>query len=145
MILVHRLILSHCCPLYLQPISSPLSHGPSYPVTPPNKPQDLATALLILEGDKYTRILPADYISYLQHQPPKGNVEAAFQMNHRIINWVKYGVLNYDKLEDRIEVLKFLVFTAEVMSPVDTVDIICTDYGYRNLVNCVISHPCQRL
>jgi son of sevenless-like protein len=72
----------------------------------------------MLEGDKYTRILPEDCISHLQPQSGKSNViKATYDTNNKIVNWVKQGVLRCDDLEDRSEVLKFFVHTAEVKLP----------------------------
>ena len=69
----------------------------------------------MLEGDKYTRILPADYISYFQHQSGNNNIRDAFETNNSITYWVKQQVLRCDDLQSRSDVLTFYVYTAEVM------------------------------
>jgi hypothetical protein len=142
------LALSHCRLLQLQspPNSPALPRPPASPaITQPTEPRDLAIALVILEGDKYTRILLGDCISHLQQQSGKNNIQAAYETNNRIVNWVKQGVLRVDDLENRSEVLKFFVHTAEVMLlPVwlESSELIPTS---RNHVNSAISRLCQRL
>jgi son of sevenless len=79
---------------------------------------------VILEGDKYTRILPADCISHLQGQSGKSTIKAASETNNKIVNWVKQGILRCDSLENRSEVLKFFVYTAEVQSNTGVVHIV---------------------
>lgn len=79
----------------------------------PTNARELAIALSKLEGDKYARILPTDYISYFQHG--SGNaVKAAFEMNNKVASWVKQSILRYDDLGKRSEILKFFIYTAEV-------------------------------
>jgi hypothetical protein len=80
----------------------------------PTKSRDLAVALLILEGDKYTRILPADYISYFQQE--ENNIRDVLETNNSIVYWVKQAVLRCDNLEARSKVLRLLIYTAEVIS-----------------------------
>jgi len=79
----------------------------------PTKPRDLAIALLMLEGDMYTRILPADYISYFQQQPGENTVRDVLETKYKITCWVQQVILSYDKLGERSELLKFFVSTAE--------------------------------
>jgi son of sevenless len=79
----------------------------------PTNARELAIALSKLEGDKYSRILPADYISYFRHGS-RNTVKAAYEMNNKIISWVKQSILRYDDLEKRSEILKFFVYTAMV-------------------------------
>jgi hypothetical protein len=73
----------------------------------------------MLEGDKYTRILPADCISYFQQQSGKNNVRDALETNHAITCWVQQAVLNLDDFRERSKVLSFFVNTAEVMRHID--------------------------
>jgi son of sevenless-like protein len=79
---------------------------------------------VILEGDKYTRIFPADCISHLQGQSGKSTIKAASETNNKIVNWVKQGILRCDGLENRSEVLKFFVHTAEVQLYLGVVHIV---------------------
>jgi len=79
---------------------------------PPN-PRDLAIALMMLEGEKYTRIIPGDYISYLQHPEANNNIAIACRTNYQIVNWVKHNVLGSDDLRTRNAVLEFFVHAAE--------------------------------
>jgi len=92
--------------------SRPQTATPSKSIEP-SKSQDLAIGLLILEGDKYTRILPADYISYFTQQSGTNHVGDAFDTNHMITHWVKYTILNCHDLEERSRLLSFFVDTAE--------------------------------
>jgi len=94
------------------PLTPPLSSHPAIP-RPPN-PQDLAIALVVLEGDNYTRILPRDYISFLQHPEANNNIEIARNTNRQIVNWVKYSILRYDDLTMRRDTLQFFVHAAQV-------------------------------
>jgi hypothetical protein len=119
---------------YLRPITPRRSH--STRITQPTKARDLAIALLILEGDKYSRIHPADYISYFQQQPGENNVRDALITKQNIAYWVKHAVLRCDKLEERTGQLKFFVYTAEVTGHVDAVHITWADHCIRrNLAN----------
>ncbi|CAA7267623.1 unnamed protein product [Cyclocybe aegerita] len=76
------------------------------------KPQDLAIALTLLEGDKYKALLPSDYIAHLGQHQGYNNVKAAYTTNNKIIAWVKDSVLHYDSVEKRADVLKFFINTA---------------------------------
>ncbi|KAJ3507608.1 hypothetical protein NLJ89_g6206 [Agrocybe chaxingu] len=76
------------------------------------KPQDLAIALTLLEGDKYKALLPSDYIAHLGQHQGYNNVKAAYTTNNKIITWVKDSVLHYDSVEKRADVLKFFINTA---------------------------------
>jgi len=69
----------------------------------------------MLEGDKYTSILPSDYISYLRHPETNDNVNIAYKTNHQIANWVKHSILRTDDRKMRRGRLEFFVRTAEVM------------------------------
>ncbi|KAJ7470512.1 ras guanine nucleotide exchange factor domain-containing protein [Mycena latifolia] len=75
-------------------------------------PRDLAIALALLEGDKYSSILPADYIRHLRKLEGPNRVDAASVENNRIILWVKKSVLTPSRVETRAEVLKFFVNAA---------------------------------
>lgn len=83
-------------------------------ISQPTEPHDLACALFILEGEKYTSILPADCISHLRGESGNNNIKLASDTNNKIINWVKQGILRQDDLDTRTQVLKFFVNTAEV-------------------------------
>lgn len=78
-------------------------------------PKDLAFALAIMEGDNFRHILPSDYVSHLRRQEPN-NVRSACKTNDQIRIWVIYSILRYDRLEERTDVLKFFVETANVIS-----------------------------
>ena len=69
----------------------------------------------MLEGDRYARILSSDYISYLKEKK-NDNIQAAYNTNNNIINWVTYSVLRYDNVEERSNTLIFFVNTAEVIA-----------------------------
>jgi son of sevenless-like protein len=113
--LFQLLILSHlCAPLLQPPPNCPSLLNPAISRSVNPEPQDLAIALMILEGDNYARIIPGDYISYLRRLGGISNIQAACTTNDRIINWVKHGVLRNDDLETRSNVLKFFVNTALV-------------------------------
>jgi son of sevenless-like protein len=78
-------------------------------------PQDLAIALAMLEGDKYTEILPCDYIYHIQCSEGNENINAALNANDKIVYWVQHDVLRHDDLKTRRDVLNFFVYTAEVV------------------------------
>ena len=64
-------------------------------------PLELAVALALLEGDKYTAIAPFDYIANLRGHAGYNNVEGAYATNNKIIFWVKDSVLHFDTVEKR--------------------------------------------
>lgn len=68
-----------------------------------------------LEGEKYSRIRPRDYISYLRDRTADNNVQVALKTNDHIRNWVEYSILRCDHLRKRSDILKFFALTAEVM------------------------------
>lgn len=76
-------------------------------------PRDLAIGLTLMEGDLYNAILPTDYLVHLRRRPAT-NVDTASAMNNKIILWVKKSILHYDKLENRADVLRFFINTAQV-------------------------------
>lgn len=101
-----------------QPISPPSPHVTiSQRIIRPTEARDLAIAFLILERDKYTHIRTVDCISYFENQPGQNKVKAACETNHIIVNWVKWSVVSVKDLNARSNVLKFLVYTAEVTGP----------------------------
>ena len=100
----------------------------------------------MLEGDRYTHILPGDCISHLQPGSGNDNINAAYNTNTKIINWVKQAVLRGNDLESRGEVLKFFVYIAEVKLALDTTLILWTKSRlFRNAINSAISHLCRQL
>ena len=141
-----RLIVSHRWLLYPQLISPSIPHTTiSQKPTAPSKPRDLAIALLMLEGDNYTRVLPADYISYFQRQPGENTVRDALETKSKITCWVQQAILRRDKPGDRSKLLEFFLSTAEVMGCINTVCTTWTNYIRKNPVICIISRPCQQL
>lgn len=80
----------------------------------PGEPCELAIALLVLEGDRFNSILPADCITHIRDQSAKTSIKVASDTNNKIINWVKRGILRQDDYERRSQVLKFFILTAEV-------------------------------
>ena len=121
----HCLILSHHWLLYVQIISPSRPHTKtSQKPTVPTKARDLAIALLILEEDKYSRILQADYIPYFQQKPGENHVRDVFETNHTITYWVQQAVLNCDELGARSGLLKFFISTAEVTGHAGSVHVI---------------------
>lgn len=105
-------ISSHCSSQSCPPNTPSLSHPESWTNI---VPKDLAIALLMLQSDKYTRILPSDYISHLQRPEVNNNIQDAYRTNGQIINWVADSILRCDDLEDRKNLLKFFVLTAQVI------------------------------
>jgi hypothetical protein len=104
----------HCSLLLQPPRNSPPSSQPSVSASINPQPQDLAIALMMLEGDKYARIIPGDYISYLRRPEENNSIGAARKTNDLIIKWVKHSVLREDTLYQRKQVLTFFVNTAVV-------------------------------
>lgn len=77
------------------------------------QPKHLATALTLMEGDKYRAILPADYIIYLRRET--GNrVEAAKKVNKAIQLWVQHTIIRTPRLDERTRTLVFFVNTGQV-------------------------------
>jgi len=91
-----------------------LSPGRRTVQAPQIKPNELAIALALLEGDKYKALVPSDYIAHLRRHAGRNNVEGAYTANNKIIFWVKESVLHYDSVEKRADVLKFFIHTAQV-------------------------------
>jgi len=91
-----------------------LSPGRRTVQAPQIKPNELAIALALLEGDKYKALVPSDYIAHLRRHAGYNNVEGAYTANNKIIFWVKDSVLHYDSVEKRADVLKFFIHTAQV-------------------------------
>ena len=98
-----------------------------------------------MEGDKFTRIPQADYISYSQQQSGESKVRAALETKEMFVCWVQQVILRCDELAASSGLLKFIVSTAEVgdILKLDTAHVTWTDrHFHRNLVNSVISRPC---
>jgi len=91
-----------------------LSPGRRSVQAPQIKPNELAIALALLEGDKYKVLVPSDYIAHLRRHAGHNNVEGAYTTHNKIIFWVKDSVLHYDTVEKRADVLKFFIHTAQV-------------------------------
>jgi len=91
-----------------------LSPGRKTVQAPQVKPNELAIALALLEGDKYKVLVPSDYIAHLRRHGGHNNVEGAYTANNNIIFWVKDSVLHYDDVQKRADVLKFFIHTAVV-------------------------------
>ena len=97
--------------------ASSLSHVPaSQPKlqTSQIKPYDLALALTLMEGDRYRVLGPPDYLAFLMKHPGHNLIEDVYSTNDKIIVWVKCSILHYEKVEKRVEVLKFFINAAEV-------------------------------
>jgi son of sevenless-like protein len=90
-----------------------LSPGRRSVQAPQIKPNELAIALALLEGDKYKVLVPSDYIAHLRRHAGHNNVEGAYTTHNKIIFWVKDSVLHYDTVEKRADVLKFFIHTAQ--------------------------------
>ncbi|KAF8181559.1 ras guanine nucleotide exchange factor domain-containing protein [Pholiota molesta] len=93
--------------------SSPLSPGRRMLKASEIKPRDLAIALTLLEGDKYKVLVPSDYIAHLRRHPGYNNVQGAYTINNKIVFWVKDSILHYDRVDQRADVLKFFIHTAQ--------------------------------
>ena len=78
------------------------------------KPNELAIALALLEGDKYKVLVPFDYIAYLKGHAGHNNIEKAYMTNNDIILWVTNSVLHSDTVEKRAGVLNYFIITAQV-------------------------------
>ena len=77
-------------------------------------PRGLALALTILEGDKYKAILPYDYLANQCHRPGFNRVDDAAFTNNQIIEWVKRSLLHWEALQQRADMVKFYLSTAQV-------------------------------
>ncbi|KAF8964088.1 ras guanine nucleotide exchange factor domain-containing protein [Flammula alnicola] len=77
------------------------------------KPNDLAIALTLYEGDIYKDLVPSDYIAHLRRYPGYNAVEGTYTTNNKIVFWVKDSILHYDGVEQRTEILKFFIHTAQ--------------------------------
>jgi hypothetical protein len=88
-------------------------------------PRELAVSLAKLARERYDNILPIEYIAH-----SKGlsqychNLNAAISLNELIVRWVKRSILLEgngkpgdikEALEERSEVMRFFVQTAEVL------------------------------
>lgn len=93
---------------------SPLSPGRRLLKASEIRPQDLAIALSILEGDQYKILVPSDYIAHLRRHSGYNSVQGAYTTNNRILFWVKDSILHYDRVDQRADVLKFFIHTAQV-------------------------------
>jgi len=142
-----HLIMSHCYLSYLQLISPSRSYSTiSRKEVAPSKPRDLAIGLLILQGDKYTRLLPADYIAYFQRPSGENNVRDVFETDRSITYWVMHTILQCEDLEARSGLFNFFLLAAEVIVPVDAIHMheLTTTFACRNVINCVILPQCQQ-
>ncbi|KAJ6623384.1 ras guanine nucleotide exchange factor domain-containing protein [Mycena sp. CBHHK59/15] len=90
-----------------------LPPGTKIPKTADILPRDLAIALTLLEDDRYSSILPADYICHLRKLEGTNNVDLAGVENNKIVLWVKKSILTPARVEGRAAVLKFFVNTAQ--------------------------------
>lgn len=101
-----------------KPLTS-LSSGP-IPVPRPKlrasqiRPYDLAIALTLMEGDRYRMLGPQDCLAFLMKHPGHNFIKDVYNTHKNIILWVKSSILHYEKKEERSEVLKFFIHTAEV-------------------------------
>ncbi|TFK26396.1 ras GEF [Coprinopsis marcescibilis] len=78
-------------------------------------PRDLAIGLTLLEGDKYRKIMPCDYLAYQLRQPISGyqnHIDIACTVNNKLIHWIKHSVLVSDDVKFRMGVIKFYIHTA---------------------------------
>jgi hypothetical protein len=85
-------------------------------------PRQLALALAVLEGERYQRILPAEYIAHAGRQPLYcPNLLAAIAFNETVHNWVQSSILDldfaggWDELNRRSEIKEYFVQTAKVI------------------------------
>jgi RasGEF domain len=76
--------------------------------------EQIAAALMVLEGDMYSRIRAADCINHLQERQCPNRVAEVHAMTLKITFWVKQKVLHSDRIEERGEMLKFFLKIAEV-------------------------------
>lgn len=83
--------------------------------------RELAIAFTLCEGDRYRQLRPIDYISHLGKENPSvpgsTNIDAASDVNNRMIAMVQRAVLNCNKIEERVEAIKFFIDTAQVNKP----------------------------
>jgi hypothetical protein len=87
-------------------------------------PGQLAAALASLEGEKYRRILPAEYVAHAGGLPLYcPNLSAAIALNELIGKWIKSSILNERLgegeagLQERSRMMQFFVETAKVGCP----------------------------
>jgi hypothetical protein len=84
-------------------------------------PSQLAVALARLEGERYRRILPGEYVAHAGRLPMYcPNLSAAISLNQLIGNWVQSCILDLEfdedpkELEKRSDLKRFFVHTAMV-------------------------------
>jgi hypothetical protein len=80
----------------------------------PKGPGGFANALMALEGKKYNRLVPTDYIVHFLHPSTEGSLADARKTNAMINDWVKKSILMPKDYGDRDEVFKFFANTAVV-------------------------------
>ncbi|KIM42498.1 hypothetical protein M413DRAFT_444900, partial [Hebeloma cylindrosporum] len=96
--------------------SAPL--GSDFPAHKPRlraaqiKPYDLSIALALMEGDTYRLLRPPNYLAFLRKHPGHNPIEDVYNINNKIVLWVKRSILHYEETEKRAEVLKFFINAA---------------------------------
>jgi len=100
------------------PFSGANPHYRQFPVpklqAPQIKPYDIAIALTLMEGDKYSVLTPPDYLAFLTKYLGHNPIEDFYNTNNKIIIWIKSSILHYEETERRSEVLKFFINAALV-------------------------------
>jgi son of sevenless-like protein len=78
------------------------------------QPSDLAIGLTLMESDKFKQIYPSDYLAYLGGRSTSNAVEAANEVNLKIVKWAQKTMLHYDVVHERADVMTFFLNTARV-------------------------------
>ncbi|TFK72558.1 ras GEF [Pluteus cervinus] len=93
--------------------SIPLAPGRRVPRTSEMSPRDLAIGFTIMEGDLFRCLQPIDYIAHLGKHSGPSNIEASCVANNKIIVWIQQTILLCEKVENRVEAVKFFINTAQ--------------------------------
>ena len=115
---------------------------------------ELAMALARLEGERYQRILPSEYMAHAGNLPSSSpNLTAAIALNQRINNWVQSSILDIDfngapnEIESKSIAKRFFVRTAEVARTFEIRQAwsSLTNLMHRHVVQSTTSHRWVRL
>lgn len=102
------------------PVPSAFSSG--VPLSPPANGKEIAFALMLLEGDNFSRIFASDCIYNLRGQEQE-LIRAASDLNNRVVYWVKKAILRNSDLRVRSGLVESMITAAEI------------SYQYRNFAS----------
>jgi hypothetical protein len=57
------------------------------------KPEDIADALAVIEGELYSKITEFDYIAHVRGTPATTRITSASKINGHLVNWVKLDII----------------------------------------------------